>query len=103
MRDEVAKAVTKGKTAQVSSLAIRFRPHSLIARQLLALKAPQDLPSADDELKWLLNDGLKDLDFTLQLLRIDKGDQNLKRQAGELLWMFAVIWKDPPLGNAFAV
>src|SRR5205823_124289 len=89
LRDKVALAVKEGRTKEVAPLAIRFRPHSVIARQLLARKAPGDLPSLEEELAWLLEDGLHDLDVTLTLLKKLKGDAYLKRQAGELLWTFA--------------
>jgi uncharacterized protein (TIGR02646 family) len=98
LRDVVAQAVKEDRASDVSSLAIRFRPHSLIARQLLAIKAPQALPTPEEELMWLLNEGMADLDITLKLLQINADDAGLKRQAGELLWTFAVLWKDPPFG-----
>jgi len=46
--------VERNKAEEVREFAIRFRPHSIVARQILAEKAPDLLPTPEQELEWLI-------------------------------------------------
>lgn len=98
VRNQVNDALLEERYEDASQLAIRYRPHSFTAKQMLSEKAPKYLPSADTEILWLLSELIKILDITLELREKHPKDEKLKKQANELLWSFAVIWHDPPEG-----
>jgi len=98
VRDKVKKAISESNFSYASSLAIRYRPHSLTAKQMLAEDAPQHLPTVDTEILWLLNELIGKLWYTLELLKNNLTDERLQRLHKELLWSLAVLWRDPPEG-----
>jgi uncharacterized protein (TIGR02646 family) len=94
--DDVAKDIEEGRTDDARARAIRFRPHSLVARQVLT-DLGHDLPSPREELGWLLADLLKDWDFALQILEYGPSEI-AEKQKKEVLWSLASLWHDPPEG-----
>jgi uncharacterized protein (TIGR02646 family) len=100
VRDDVLKALDEGRANEARHLAIRFRPHSLVARQILVDRSPQHLPGPEDELQWLLNDALEELILSLELQnRDDPPDAAQERATKELLWTFAALWAEPLTGR----
>ena len=97
--EEAFRLLNAGKPQEAGELAIRYRPHSLVARQvLLDRNAKQHLPSASAEFNWLLRDLVRDLKETLDRLADHPGDDILRHQADELLWSLAVLVAAPPAG-----
>jgi uncharacterized protein (TIGR02646 family) len=91
----IVEELDTDRTEEVRRLAIRYRPHSLVALSVLAAKSQQDLPTIEDEIQWLIDD----LSGDLKTHRSDDADDLKLRQADELLWALAVLWKDPPNGS----
>jgi uncharacterized protein (TIGR02646 family) len=98
--DVVTKDLDEGRKDDARSRAIRFRPHSLVARQVL-VDLGEALPSPREELAWLLKDLSNDFDLALRVLKSDSGDLVTKpmaeRQKDELLWSLAILWHDLPV------
>lgn len=102
VRNAVLKAFDEKDFDAARMLAVRYRPHSLVAKQMLAEHAPAHLPSPKDETRWLLEDLMATLLYALDLLEKRPQDRILKEQVEELLWSFAVLWRDPPAGTSQA-
>lgn len=98
VRDQVADAILEKRFEDASPFAIRYRPHSFTAKQMLSEKAPVYLPTINTEILWLLDELIKILDITLKFQKEKPKDKKLEKQANELLWSLAVIWHDPPDG-----
>lgn len=98
VRNEVADAVLSGEFDRARVLAVRYQPHSLVARQILAEKAPAHLPSPGDELRWLMGYFVERRLLMKRTLETKPGDSNLKAGLDELDWSFATLWRDPPGG-----
>jgi uncharacterized protein (TIGR02646 family) len=96
IRDLVTKHIDQGRIAPARSRAIRYRRHSLVARQILSDKGLR-LPSALEELHWLLTDLLVDLDHTLEILESEPSEI-AEKQKKEVLWSYATLWHDAPGG-----
>jgi len=100
VRGEVLAALEEDRVADARSHAIRFRPHSLVARQILGDHSPQHLPSLREELQWLLHDALKDLLLAMELRDDpDLADDSQAKLIKELLWTFAALWSEPLTGH----
>lgn len=102
MRDEVLKLLESREFARVCVMAVRYRPHSLIAKQILAAHAPAHLPTPRQELLWLLGDFLKNLENITGLLKRWPGDARLEIDRKEVAWSLAALWRDPPAGTSAA-
>jgi uncharacterized protein (TIGR02646 family) len=99
VRDRVVLDLDEGRTEEVRRSAIRYCPHSLVAKTLLAAKSPQDLPTVEDEVRWLVDELSRGFKVLVRALENSKlTDDSKVRQADELLWALAVLWKDPPNG-----
>jgi uncharacterized protein (TIGR02646 family) len=96
----VIDKVDANKPDEARELAIRYRPHSLVARQILADKAPASLPSPKEELEWLLRDLATDLLAKLEDIADPKHTAADEREAKELCWALAILWRDPPTETA---
>jgi hypothetical protein len=96
---DVTKNIEDGRIDEARSRAIRFSPHSLVARQVL-IDLGHALPSANEELQWLLDDLLEDLGRAFQILRFHSSDmarsELAEKQKEELLWSLAFLWHDLP-------
>jgi uncharacterized protein (TIGR02646 family) len=93
----VINKIAENKADEVRYLAVRYRPHSLVAKVILEAKAPQSLPTPQEELEWLLKDLSSDLILKLEDLEKSANPTQLdENEAKELFWALAVLWKDPP-------
>jgi hypothetical protein len=97
--EAVQEALHEGDGDKASLLAVRFSPHSFVAREMLADVAPEHLPTPQVELKWVLRALLDELDLTLSLNERTPHDFP-KLRIQELLWALAAIWLDPPAGKS---
>ena len=100
VRADVVQALDEGRLIDARRCAIRFRPHSLVARQILADRSPQHLPSLKEELQWLLQDALQELRLAMELQDDpDLADDSQVKLTKELLWTFAALWSEPLTGH----
>ncbi|MCP4655743.1 MAG: TIGR02646 family protein [bacterium] len=76
-------------------MASRFSPHGISVRTILEAFAPELLPSPGEELRWLCDDFLAELE-RLRALLTEADDAFLRRDAEEICWALAILWKDPP-------
>jgi uncharacterized protein (TIGR02646 family) len=97
--DTVVRLLDAGNVTEAARHAIRYRPHSLVARQILLDRgAEAHLPTPQDEFEWLFNALFDDLDRAMELLEQVPGDDILKDEVGELLWAFTVLAAGPQPG-----
>lgn len=96
---EVDAAVNSGHLSKAKEYAIRYRQHSLVARLALQEKAPGALPTPLEEMRWLLEELASELLFKLEDLEAGGGPLD-EKEARELAWALAAIWKDPPVGSS---
>ncbi len=104
--DTVLNCLKEGQTARARHRAIRYRAHSLVARQILIdkrqeLASTQEelrLPSPQEELRWLLWSRLNDLDPALKVLDEHGPDEKAENQKVEVFWSLATLWHDSPGG-----
>ncbi len=97
VRDSVIEDLDGGRVDIARMRAIRYRPHSLVAAQILR-DLHHSLPTKGEELQWLLSDLLADLDLVTQILVEVPSGLALKRMK-ELLWSLAFLWRYPPYGT----
>lgn len=102
IKREVIGKLAEGKADEIKHLAIRFQPHSLVAKQILEAHAPGALPTPEEEIEWLLNSLSAELIQKLKDLRTEWTDRD-EREANELIWALAILWKDPPAGTPDSV
>jgi uncharacterized protein (TIGR02646 family) len=99
-RDEALKQLARREFKRVRDHAMRFRPHSLVARQML-IDQNQPPPTPAEELNALISEILTDLDIALDLLQSGKAGAPLhmagERFKTEVLWSLATIWRSPPV------
>ena len=81
---------------EVRGLAIRYRPHSIVAKEILEEVAPEALPTAEEELRWLFTSLASDFALKLEDLNSGRATDIDKAEAEELLWALAALWRDPP-------
>jgi hypothetical protein len=93
IRNRVEKDIDEGRIERARARAIRYRPHSLVARQILSDRG-QSLPSAHEELRWLLADLLADLDQALEILEKPGPSEIADKLKNEVLWSLATLWRD---------
>lgn len=98
------KAHRNGQVEELRRMASRFQPHGAAVRAYITQYARNEvtLPSADEELGWLL----EDVDARLrhdQALRSEGRLPPSERPIEEMLWMLAVLWKAPPAWSAEAL
>jgi len=100
VRDCIVEELAAGQTDEVRRRAIRYCPHSFVAKTVLLATSPQDLPTVEEEIQWLVDDLSRDFHVLRMRLQGDAdGNDTTVRRADELLWALAVIWKDPPNGQ----
>jgi uncharacterized protein (TIGR02646 family) len=102
--EEAARAAVEERWDELRQRAMRHRPHSLAARIVLQRKAPEHLPSAEDEMKDLVDS----LWESLRLLAGEIHDLRTRakpirpideRQLHTLGWALVVLQSDPPAGD----
>ncbi|ETX05628.1 MAG: hypothetical protein ETSY2_21830 [Candidatus Entotheonella gemina] len=101
IRNNVLNALDQGDNVQVKQSASRFRPHSLIARQMIQDRQRLDLmPTPLEELRDFVLAELTLLDIAFRLLDQHPEDDSLKRVAQEQLWILVALWYDPPVATS---
>jgi hypothetical protein len=101
-RDEVARELDAKRFQAVRDRAVRYRPYSLVARQMLAGQG-QRLPTPAEELDALIGEILAYLDVALKILETPRGpdtSRDAERTANEMLWSLAALWRSPPAGSS---
>jgi len=97
--DEMADADAQGDFQAIRKKASRYAPDSLVYKNLITRYDAQLLPTAAEELLWLLEQFEQEYhDFETLLSRFP-GDKKLTRYQHEVLWAFAILWKSPPTGT----
>ncbi|MBI4910422.1 MAG: hypothetical protein HY820_42785 [Acidobacteria bacterium] len=100
--DKAAEAIDTGNPLSARDDAVRYRSHSLVVWQLLSRNAPAALPTAEQELEWLLRDLVTELGYKLR--QLDRGSTTLDdKELNEILYALATLWKDPPAGTSAAI
>ncbi len=97
-RKKVQAALDQNRGKEAGRLAIRYRPHSLVAVRMLENRAPEALPTPAEESRWLLAKIFERLAITQRELG-SAPDGVLRRAVDELLWSYAVLWHDSPAGT----
>jgi len=92
--DAVIDAIEGGKPDEAQRLAIRFRPHSIVARATL-LGLGQPLPGPEQELSWQIEELVTRLDGVMEMLVHEPDDETNWSAQRELLWSLAVLAKYP--------
>lgn len=100
LQKDTLEKLAEEKAHEVTNLAIRYRPHSLVSKQLLSANAPTALPTPAQELEWLLDSLTSELLIKLEHLNDPTHTDTDEAEAKELLWAFAVLWKDPPAADS---
>ncbi len=93
------KRLDENRAKEEHEYAIRFRPHSIVARQILNARAKWALPSPEEESNGSFRTSRRSLITKLNLENPATGADVDEREAKELLWALAAIWKDPPAGD----
>jgi uncharacterized protein (TIGR02646 family) len=96
--DEALDAFDRGDHDKARRCASRFRPQGGAVRSVLASFPGFALPTADDELAWLLDDLLEDWRWAKAV-----GGPLCEERIEELGWALAVLWKAPPPGAGLDV
>lgn len=92
--DAVLDALEQGALDKAQRLAIRFRPHSLVARAIL-LELGQPLPGVEQELSWQVHDLVTRLDGVMEALEHTPSDKANRAALEELLWSLAILARFP--------
>jgi len=96
---QVLEKVDANQAQEVRDLAVRFRPHSIVAKQILEALAPHALPTPEEELEWLLGELAEELLLKLDDLSSENRSKLDEREAQELIWALAVLLKSPPVAT----
>lgn len=83
--------------------ASRYSRHAPAIRALFARNSPQLLPSAVEEVQWLVEGYLKELDLCDAILRESPGSKGAAAMRAENVWCLAALYKCPPAGTAAQV
>lgn len=97
--DEVIEALDGGDEDRAKMLAVRYSPHSLVAKTLLDSVRPDLLPTKAEEVQWLLNAMLGEIETLLEVLDSSPIVEPSKTYFDESLWGLAALWKAPPDGD----
>ena len=94
------KLIDEEKLDEASLLAVRYRPQSLVARQILIDRdLPEFLPDPQMEFQWLFNDIFEELLGAMEILESEQIDFEDYRPFNELLWSLAALVADPRPGS----
>lgn len=97
--DEVTKALDERDDDRARMLAVRYSPHSLVAKTVLENMRPDLLPEKSEEVQWLLSKIFGEIDTLLLSLESSPTDKRSLKELNESLWGLAALWKDPPDGD----
>jgi hypothetical protein len=91
------------KADDVRKLSNRYTPHGWAVRRIAAALAPKmALPTAEEDLRWLVDRALEQLDFTyyvLSYINDPKDRKHVETRKEEACWILATLWKDPPAAS----
>lgn len=92
------------KGDDVRTLSNRYKAHGWAVRRVARALAPNlTLPTAEEDLKWLVDDTLDQLDTVDSILAGPIGSRKDRDQVEsrkeEACWTLATLWKDPPAGS----
>lgn len=94
-----ARAGDRKRIREIRRMASRFQPYGATIRQILAKKAPDFVPTPEEDLKGLVVDLLAVLSATDAALARTPRSRPDQRFRTEILWALAVLWKDPPAAS----
>lgn len=102
--EKAARAATEQRWDDLRQSAMRHRPHSLAARIVLQRVAPERLPSADEEMRDLIDTLWGDLRTLVSEIgslkaRAKAPDRLDERQLHALGWALVVLQSDPPASD----
>jgi uncharacterized protein (TIGR02646 family) len=89
----------QSKQGELQMLASRYQPYGFAVRCMLREKAPQLLPSPEEELLWFVAALFEELKDAVDELKLDPSDRENRRLRNEICWALAALWKDPPAGS----
>jgi len=103
--EEAARAAEQQSWDDLRQRAMRHRPHSLAARTILQRVAPERLPSAEEEMRALVDLLWRDLRVLVCEIRSLRARGKVpsaldERQLNALCWALVVLRSDPPAGDA---
>jgi hypothetical protein len=97
--------VASGDNVRV--LSNRYTAHGWAVRRVAEVLAPNlRLPTAEEDLKWLVNETLELLDIADRILKkpiLDKDRKQVVNRREESCWTLATLWKDPPAASSAEV
>jgi hypothetical protein len=100
MAQDVVTLIDQQNYAQAGQQAIRYRPHSLLARQILIDRhQAQHLPVPEVEFEWLFSNIRRELELAMDILESHILSFNEYRPFNELIWSLAVLVADPRPGT----
>jgi hypothetical protein len=95
------------KADDVRALSNRYTAHGWAVRRVAAVLAPKlELPTAEEDLKWLVDRSLEQLDLADAILTRQippKDREQVENRKGEACWTLATLWKDPPAADPAVV
>ena len=97
--DHVTSALTAGDAQRAKAMAVRFSPQSIVARTVVEQNDPTLLPSPTEELDWLIERVLGELDELLEVLERYPDDDRSWKELDETFWCLATLLKAPLDGN----
>jgi len=105
--EDAARAAAEQRWDDLRQSAMRHHPHSLAARTVLQRVSPEHLPSAQEEMRDLVDSLWRDirtLVLEMQGLRARGKTPSRfdERQLNALCWALVVLESDPPAGDAAA-
>ncbi|MGB0722016.1 MAG: HNH endonuclease [Gammaproteobacteria bacterium] len=95
VREAVLHAIENADMASAGRCAIRYRPHSIVARTILADLHPHALPSRRIEVAWLLDRLRERLEVVVGLLELFPDDKTNQRDFDEMQWSLSTLLMDP--------
>ncbi len=98
VRNAVVTAIESGRIADAREMAIRFQPHSLVARQIL-VDTMISLPTPPEELSWLVKDIVIEIGTGLALIDT-RNEENIAKQLSEGMWSLAVLRRTADVATA---
>jgi uncharacterized protein (TIGR02646 family) len=102
--ERAARAAAEQRWDELRLSAMCHRPHSLAARIVLERVAPECLPTAEEEMRDLIDLLWKDLRTLVDEIRSFRARARApspvdERQLRELVWALIVLRSDPPAGD----
>lgn len=94
--DDVLRALKQRDREMVHRLACRYLPLGAVAHNVIEDAEPSWLPTPKEELLVFLEELRKKLKDAHEAWQTNPSSDRCGEDVDELLWTFAVLWKDPP-------